>query len=139
MNVTVSSPIDYTALLELAADIVNECQVGDITASLNISGACNSVTVPSSDPSDEAIVYNTPSPDHLVMTVEPMAEYEGVPLRRQPKIQAVDLSVSISCNEVIPLTLYPIIMPFDAFENHVYENIMENGALALLEQMLHFL
>ena len=92
---TVSSPIDYTALLELAADIVNECQVGNITASLNISGACNSVTVPSSDPSDEAIVYNTPSPDHLVMTREPVAEYEGVPLRRQPKIQAVDLSVCI--------------------------------------------
>ena len=99
INVTVSSPIDYTALLELAADIVNECQVGNITASLNISGACNSVTVPSSDPSDEAIVYNTPSPDHLVMSREPVAEYEGVPLRRQPKIQAVDLSVSICCND----------------------------------------
>ena len=31
------------------------------------------------------------------------------------------------------LTLYSMIAPFDAFEN-----IMENGAFAPLEQMLHF-
>ena len=96
VNVTVSSPMDYSALLELAAEIVSECQVGDISSSLNISGGCNSVTVPSSDPSAEAIVYNTPTPDHLVFTVEPVPEYEGVPLKTQPKIQAVDLSVSIN-------------------------------------------
>ena len=34
-----------------------------------------------------------------------------------------------------PLTLYPIEMPL---KYHVFENIMENGAFALLEQMLHF-
>ena len=42
-----------------------------------------------------------------------------------------------------PLTFYSIITPFDAFEYHVFENIMENGAFengafAHLEQMLHF-
>ena len=37
------------------------------------------------------------------------------------------------------LTHYYIIAPFDAFEiYHVFENIMENGAFALLDQMLHF-
>ena len=37
---------------------------------------------------------------------------------------------------------YSIIMPFDPFEisyTVVFEIIMENGAFALLEQMLHFL
>ena len=29
-------------------------------------------------------------------------------------------------------------MPFDALKYHIFENIMENGAFALLEQMLHF-
>ena len=33
------------------------------------------------------------------------------------------------------LTLYSIITPL---KYHVFENIMENGAFALLEQMLHF-
>ena len=33
------------------------------------------------------------------------------------------------------LTLYSIITPL---KYHVYENIVENGAFALLEQMLHF-
>ena len=37
-----------------------------------------------------------------------------------------------------PLTLYSIITPFDAFAISCFENIMENGAFALLEQMLHF-
>ena len=38
------------------------------------------------------------------------------------------------------ITLCFIIRPFDAFEIlcTVFENIMENGAFALLEQMLHF-
>ena len=38
------------------------------------------------------------------------------------------------------VTLYSIIMPFDAFEISctVFEKFMENGAFALLEQMLHF-
>ena len=89
-----SDSLDYSSLLELAAEIVSECQVGDISSSFNISGGCNSVTVPSSDPDAEAIVYNTPSPDHLVFTVEPVPEYEGVPLQSQPIIQAVDISVS---------------------------------------------
>ena len=40
--------------------------------------------------------------------------------------------------QVCSLTLYLIIMPFDAFGIYVFENIVENGAFALLEQMLHF-
>ena len=35
-------------------------------------------------------------------------------------------------------TLYSIIVPLDTLKIHVFENIMENGAFALLEQMLHF-
>ena len=37
------------------------------------------------------------------------------------------------------LTLYSMLTPFDTFEYQVLENILENGAFALLEQMLHFL
>ena len=36
------------------------------------------------------------------------------------------------------LTLYSIIAPFDPLKYHVFENITENGAFALLEQILHF-
>ena len=36
------------------------------------------------------------------------------------------------------ITLYYIITPFDSFEIYVFENVIENGAIALLEQMLHF-
>ena len=37
------------------------------------------------------------------------------------------------------LNFFFIKTPFDAFEiDNVFENIMENGACALLEQMLHF-
>ena len=36
------------------------------------------------------------------------------------------------------LALYSLIMPFDAFEISCIEHIMENGAFALLEKMLHF-
>ena len=37
------------------------------------------------------------------------------------------------------LTLYSIIMPFfTPLKYNVFENIMENGAFAPLEQMLHF-
>ena len=39
---------------------------------------------------------------------------------------------------LIVLACYSNKTPFDAFEYHVFENIMENGAFALLEQMLHF-
>ena len=36
------------------------------------------------------------------------------------------------------LTFYSIIMLFDILKYHVFENIMENGAFAPKEQMLHF-
>ena len=94
VNVTVSDTLDYSSLLELAAEIVSECQVGNISSSFNISGGCNSVTVPSSDSSSEPIIYNTPTPDHLMFAVEPEPEYEGVPLRTQPKIRVRDVAVS---------------------------------------------
>ena len=53
--------------------------------------------------------------------------------------------------QINSLTLYSIITPFDIFEIHLFENIMQNrafppifenilekGAAAPLEQMLHF-
>ena len=46
---------------------------------------------------------------------------------------------SCGCYFICCLTLYSIITPFDAFDiSCVFENIMENRAFALLEQMLHF-
>jgi hypothetical protein len=94
INDTASNTIDYSALLELAANIVNECQVGNISDSFNVSGGCETVEVPSSDPEVASIVYNTPSPDHLFFVSKPVPEYEGVLLKTQPKIRAEDISVS---------------------------------------------
>ena len=36
----------------------------------------------------------------------------------------------VTMTKIWPLTIYSIITPFDAFETHVFENIMENGANA---------
>ena len=94
INVTVSDTLDYSSLLELAADIVSECQVGDISSSFNISGGCNSVTVPAGDLGEEPIVYSTPTPDHLMFDTELEPEYEGVPLKIHPKIRVRDIAVS---------------------------------------------
>ena len=40
---------------------------------------------------------------------------------------------------MLELTIYSIITPFVAFEKYnVFENIMENGAFASFEHLLHF-
>ena len=41
-------------------------------------------------------------------------------------------------NKLLISTLHSITTPFDAFEIPGFENIMENGAFAYKEQMLHF-
>ena len=41
-------------------------------------------------------------------------------------------------NKLLILTFHSITTPFDAFEIPGFENIMENGAFAYKEQMLHF-
>ena len=91
-----SNSLDNDALLDLASEIVNECQVGNLSSSLNLTGSCESVEVPSASASDELIVYETPQPDQLVFTVGVTPKYENVPLMTQPKIQAIDLQVCFS-------------------------------------------
>lgn len=59
-----------------------------------MTGACERVEVPSTDPEDPAVVYNTPSPDHLFFSSVPAPKYEGVQLRIQPNIRAADIAVS---------------------------------------------
>ena len=59
-----------------------------------------------------------------------------------------DQNNPLECEAVFPfsvqlvlfwLKIYPIITPFDAFEiSYIFEDIMENGAFAPSEQMLHF-
>ena len=93
MNDTVSDSLDTSTLQNLASDLVNECQVGDLQASLNLTGSCESVEVPANSAEDDLIVYSTPQPDQLVFTVTAEPEYENVPLKTQPKIQAIDLQV----------------------------------------------
>ena len=91
-----SDSISYDQLFELASEMVNECQVGNISDTLNITGGCETVAVPSDDPAVGTVTYNTPSPDHLFFNKEPLSEYEGVPLKQQPKIRAADLTVSLN-------------------------------------------
>ena len=43
-----------------------------------------------------------------------------------------------NCPGCKELTIYFIIVPLTPLKYNVYENIMENRAFALLEQMLHF-
>ena len=88
-----SDSLDNTDLLNIASEIVNECQVGDLSESLNMTGSCESVEVPAESASDDVIVYNTPQVDQLVFTVDAVPKYETVPLLTQPKIQAIDISV----------------------------------------------
>ena len=45
---------------------------------------------------------------------------------------------SVYLRAIDHLTLYSIITPFDTFEYHVFENIMEYGAFAPKKEMLHF-
>ncbi|XP_053372863.1 fibrocystin-L-like [Mercenaria mercenaria] len=95
INDTAPDSIDYSALTEIAANIVNECQVGNVSETLNVTGGCETVEVPSSDPDVASIVYNTPTPDHLYFAKEPVPEYEGVQLKKQPKIRAADISSNV--------------------------------------------
>ena len=88
-----SDSLDTNTLNNLATDLVNECQVGDLQSSLNLTGSCESVEVPAASASDDLIIYSTPQPDQLVFTVGVVPEYETVPLNTQPKIQAIDLQV----------------------------------------------
>ena len=74
---------------------MNECQVGDLQSSLNLTGNCETVEVPAPSASDDLIVYSTPQPDQLVFTVGVVPEYENVPLQTQPKIQAIDVQVCL--------------------------------------------
>ena len=50
------------------------------------------------------------------------------------------LHIKSHFTKTVLLTLYSIVTPFDTFEisHNLFENIMENGAFALLEQMLNF-
>lgn len=95
MNETATDSLDHSKLLGIAADIVNECQVGSLSESFNITGECENVYVPSIDTGEQSIVYNTPSPHQLFLSEHPEAKYEGSPLQKQPKIRVSDLSVSM--------------------------------------------
>ena len=47
--------------------------------------------------------------------------------------------ITLICeNNDVALTLYSIIALLTPSKYHVFENVMENGAFALSEQMLHF-
>ncbi|KAL4228989.1 Fibrocystin-L [Mactra antiquata] len=95
INSTVSNSISYDDLINLASDIVNECQVGNVSETLNTTGGCETVELPSTDPEVSSIIYETPSPDHLFFSDSPEIEYEGVPLRTAPRIRAADVSNNV--------------------------------------------
>jgi hypothetical protein len=62
---------------------------------LNTSAVCETVSLASSDPSEETIVYNIPVPDHLFFYAEPKPVFEGLLLETQPKIRVADVSVRL--------------------------------------------
>ena len=93
---TVPNSLTYEELLLKASQIVNECQAGNVSATLNITGSCQSVTVPPVNLGETEVTYSTPSPDRLIFHAAPQASYEGKPLQIQPVVHAVDIGVSNS-------------------------------------------
>jgi hypothetical protein len=83
-------------LLKLAVNIVNECQAGDVSQTLKITGSCKTVEYPTADPSVASIKYVLPTPHHLFFHTKPVAGYEGILLITQPKVRVADISVSIN-------------------------------------------
>ncbi|XP_045210443.2 fibrocystin-L-like isoform X2 [Mercenaria mercenaria] len=91
INATAPDSIDYTSLTEIAANIVNECQVGNISESFNVTGFCESVSLPSLDSEIASVEYSAPTPDHLFIFEEPVSMYEGILLQTQPKLRVADI------------------------------------------------
>ncbi|WAR05573.1 PKHL1-like protein, partial [Mya arenaria] len=92
MNSTVSDSVSVNDLLSFASDIVNECQVGNLSASFNLSGSCEMVQLSSDDPDSPVITYTPQTPDYLFFHTNLVPEYEGVPLSVQPLIRVADTS-----------------------------------------------
>ena len=95
VNEKASDSLSQEAIIGISANIINECQAGNVSASLNISGACETVSVPASSASDSGATYSTPSLSRLVFHTEATAHFEGKTLRTQPTIQAVDAQVRL--------------------------------------------
>jgi hypothetical protein len=96
LHSTVADHIDHSSLLKLAVNIVNECQAGNVSHTLNITGKCKTVEYPSTDLDVASIKYVLPTPHHLYFHTKPVADYEGILLITQPKVRVADISVSIN-------------------------------------------
>ncbi|XP_052286416.1 fibrocystin-L-like [Dreissena polymorpha] len=92
INDTAPDGITYENLLAFTTALVNECQLGNVSQTLNVSGSCESIQLPSTDPAIGTIVYNTPTPDHLFFQTSLKATYEGALLSRQPRIQVATIN-----------------------------------------------
>ncbi|XP_060573258.1 fibrocystin-L-like isoform X2 [Ruditapes philippinarum] len=129
INDTASNSIDYSKLTEIASSIVNECQVGNVSESLNVTGGCETVQVPATDPASPTIVYNTPSPDHLYFVDKPEPEYEGVLLKKQPRIRVADISDNVITE--LGTTEYPWQLTASLREGSGHPNAMLNGTVTV--------
>jgi hypothetical protein len=96
LNGTADDTLSYDDLTQIAADLVNECQVGDISSAFNISGSCESVVLPSLDTEIDSIEYIPQTPDHLIVVEQPSATQEGILLTVQPKLRVADIGVYVS-------------------------------------------
>ena len=93
LNATLQDTVIYSTLAELVSLIVNECQLGNISNVLNGYATCETIEFPSNDLERTSVAYSSQSPSHLYFFDEPEPEYEGVLLKTQPKIRAVDIDV----------------------------------------------
>ena len=94
MNETDTSTLTYDDLTNIASDLMNECQVGNISSTLNISGTCESVELSSQDAEIDSILYVPLTPDHLVVLEQPLSIREGLLLTTQPKLRVADVAVN---------------------------------------------
>ncbi|XP_060603397.1 fibrocystin-L-like isoform X3 [Ruditapes philippinarum] len=95
LHSTVADHIDHSSLLKLAVNIVNECQAGNVSQTLNITGKCKTVEYPSTDLDVASIKYVLPTPHHLFFHTKPVADYEGILLITQPKVRVADISNNV--------------------------------------------
>jgi hypothetical protein len=87
--------VSYATQTELLSLIVNECQLGNISNILKGNVECGKIELSSHDYEIGSFVYSSQSPSYLYSYDEPESEYEGVLLKTQPKIRAIDINVSL--------------------------------------------
>ncbi|XP_053372850.1 fibrocystin-L-like [Mercenaria mercenaria] len=95
INSTLQDTIEFSDLVVIASNIVNECQLGNFSQALNTTITCETVGLQTDELGTGYIIYNAVPPDYLFFFEEPEADYEDALLKTQPKIRAADINHNV--------------------------------------------